>query len=1452
MMNLQAKKWTALSSFLLVNAVLPSQASMLEQLKDAPNPLKFVVLADLHIVPGNDNDRIFQQVRQQIDSEGYDYVFVAGDLTNQGNNEELDNVFAHLKQFETPYYAVPGNHETTWSESACKRINELWGNDRFLFEKDGYIFCGINTGPFMRMSDGHVKAEDLLWLDTELSKYDTKAKQVIFFSHYPMQDGLGNFPALTAVLRKHNCQISFCGHEHRFKHINSDSIPQVVCHALYSREKQLGYTSVEMDAKRARCYYHLLGHDKPVDSMYIDLGYTDALLDKQTTLPNAEKGGVMPRGWKVKKLHQESASLFTGINAADDVMVYGTSEGDVIARSITTNKELWRHHTGHSLFSTPLFYEQLVIVPTTSNSIIALDQNTGAQLWEVACETPVTGDGTIAGENLYIGAGSGVFMSLHLPTGKVNWQYDGVRDNARMQGAPAVTDKYVVFGAWDSYLYCLNIADGSLAWKWNNGREVDLIGPGNVVPVVRDNRVLIVAPDRYLTIIDLETGKTVYRTKEYKVRESLAYSDATGKAYAKTMDGELLSFTFPADELQGEVVTDLTMGYEHNPCPAFEKDGIVYSGSRGGVVSGMRASDNQFLFRFKCGNSSVLRFTEGPNGTVLANLTEGSVWQFAPGDPQFITNEGQEVFSAGLSGKHIAMWPSHGYYYDRKQDRWYWQRARCFGSVEDISIFSYVQPFIAPMMENAGAYVMMPRERDTQTNEIIIDNDKGRKSVKYSDVSRKNRKTGAGFAPAAVWADGTNPFTQGTHIAAPITQKDKPQLRYNANIEEAGDYAVYISYADVPEGVKARYVVHHAGGSDSFIVDQNKGGGLFHYLGTFAFAAGDKQPVVEISAADASLTKGVLTSDAIRLGGGMGNVAVEGVVSEMPRYTEAARYFLQYTGVPDSIYSQSGFKNDYTDDYKSRGVWVNHLIEKDIPVDGVLAFHTDAGITQDDRIIGTLAICSTKKGSLQGMMSDTMSYVMSREIQNQLVQDIRALCNEEWTQRELWDKTYYEAWTPEAPALLLELLSHQNLADMRYGLDPRFRFIVSRAIYKAMGRFVTSLHGEEFVVQPLPPHAFGMEQAGGKKLNLRWAATPDPLEESATSKSYHLYVREAGKGWQAPITVSGNQYTYELPAYGKRYDFKVTALNDGGESFDTEVLSAYLTDAQQKPALIVNAFERVAAPAFFDSGDKAGIAWWEDEGVPYQQEASFVGYQYDFDRSSPWISDDCPGWGASDVSGWGKKIAGNSFDFPMHHGKAFEAVGQSYISTSRKAFEQGEADPADYAMLDLILGEQREMPNFAKDDTTHGAIFTAPLQEAIAQFTEKDKPMLISGAYIANDLLLPDNQQARTFAKETLGIRGVSGNAAKQGAFVPAAQAPSTLTKGAYNTELSPTLYRVESPCAIAPADETAVTVYRYPENRLSAGVYGNERGKQLILGFPFESILDVETQKQMLELLLR
>ena len=75
----------------------------------------------------------------------------------------------------------------------------------------------------------------------------------------------------------------------------------------------------------------------------------------------------------------------------------------------------------------------------------------------------------------------------------------------------------------------------------------------------------------------------------------------------------------------------------------------------------------------------------------------------------------------GLSGKHIALWGSHGRYYHQTMEQWLWQRAKLWTTVEDVYTSSYTMPFLVPMLENAGAVVVQPRERDTQEVEDVVD-----------------------------------------------------------------------------------------------------------------------------------------------------------------------------------------------------------------------------------------------------------------------------------------------------------------------------------------------------------------------------------------------------------------------------------------------------------------------------------------------------------------------------------------------------------------------------------------------------------------------------------------------------------------------------------------------------------------------------------------------------------
>ena len=162
-------------------------------------------------------------------------------------------------------------------------------------------------------------------------------------------------------------------------------------------------------------------------------------------------------------------------------------------------------------------------------------------------------------------------------------------------------------------------------------------------------------------------------------------------------------------------------------------------------------------------------------------------------------------------------------------------------------------------------------------------------------------------------------------------------------------------------------------------------------------------------------------------------------VSGMPQWTEGARYWLINQGADTTIWDL--YEGDeYKDDMKCRAMWINSLEE---PIDLCLAFHTDGMDSGDDStIVGTLVIYTAKddEGSTvlrDGRDRETVNRNLADRIQTQITEDLRHIAPE-WTRRQLKEANYCESRVPVVPSLILELLSHKNMADMRYGLNPAF------------------------------------------------------------------------------------------------------------------------------------------------------------------------------------------------------------------------------------------------------------------------------------------------------------------------------------------------------------------------------------------------------------------------------
>ena len=127
-----------------------------------------------------------------------------------------------------PYYVIPGNHDTRYTESGGADYRRVFGQDRFRLLMNGYLFVGINTSPMMNGGEGHVSTQDVQWLQRQLKSHGKKNPAFII-THHPLKGGdVSNWFEVTDVARKYNVQGVLSGHYHRNLMDNYDAIPGII------------------------------------------------------------------------------------------------------------------------------------------------------------------------------------------------------------------------------------------------------------------------------------------------------------------------------------------------------------------------------------------------------------------------------------------------------------------------------------------------------------------------------------------------------------------------------------------------------------------------------------------------------------------------------------------------------------------------------------------------------------------------------------------------------------------------------------------------------------------------------------------------------------------------------------------------------------------------------------------------------------------------------------------------------------------------------------------------------------------------------------------------------------------------------------------------------------------------------------------------------------------------
>jgi len=587
-------------------------------------PFKFALITDTHVGNPNNDEDLYRTVKDINSLSDIAFVIVSGDVTEFGSYGELRTAKCLLDELDVPYYTLPGNHDSNWSESGTNDFLRVFGSETFGFEYNGYKFIGLASGPNMRMGPGQIPRENLTWFFEELENTGTETP-IIYVNHYPMDSGLNNWFEVMDAFHPYNVQLMLCGHGHSNRAMNFEGVNAAMCRSnLRAKQAFGGYNIISVEDDTISLQERVVSGET-LSPWFISSTRDRPVWDRNPPRPDFTINHDHPYVQEVWSV-QESSDMGGGMFLHHDKLVYTNTAGEIKAANADDGTISWIYETKGKIYSTPTVYNDIVWCASTDSYLYGLDVQTGKERFELKNDKAVVSSPACTGNKVMVAGGDGHCRAWDVTTGKLVWDFDSVKNFVVTR--PLVKGGMLFFGSWGNAFYALDTETGKSRWIWNNGHTNRMLSPAQVVPVATHGRIYLASPDRYMTVLDEKSGEVIWRFNdpENRVRESIGISEDGHTVYAKTMDGDLLAIdaTVPGRKIKW-ISSGEDMGYELAPTPVVEKNGVIFAPTDKGLIYAYRASDGAFLWKYRISNGLINMILPADDSGLYVSAMDGKL-----------------------------------------------------------------------------------------------------------------------------------------------------------------------------------------------------------------------------------------------------------------------------------------------------------------------------------------------------------------------------------------------------------------------------------------------------------------------------------------------------------------------------------------------------------------------------------------------------------------------------------------------------------------------------------------------------------------------------------------------------------------------------------------------------------------------------------------------------------
>ncbi len=655
--------------------------------------------------------------------------------------------------------------------------------------------------------------------------------------------------------------------------------------------------------------------------------------------------------------------------------------------------------------------------------------------------------------------------------------------------------------------------------------------------------------------------------------------------------------------------------------------------------------------------------------------------------------------SGSLSGKAVYVSQCHGWIWYDSLGHFSTQRGNVYDTVEDFHNPEAANQYLVAYLENAGAKVFTVKDRGMNTDMAVIDNDRPTSQGSYTESGSGFEDGHAGWGHQASWAYGEDPFDTGTTRRFPAD--GGAVASWVPDVPEDGWYTVYVSWdSDSENATDAHYRITHGGGVIDRSYDQTVHGSTWQYVETLWLYAGTESLEIELIG-DSSQSGRYLSADAVRVGGGMGDITRHGGTTGRPRWEEGGILNTQYQGAPTSVYDP--YSDGDGSDPSSRSRWA--AWERPSGEDAVyLSWHTNAAGTTDQAQGTSTYVYSGSSGSAVAGSED-----LAELLQDEMVTAFDLWWESDWSDRGVRSADFGElnpSNNDEMPAALIEAAFHDHYIDVEYIKHPAWRRDASRAMYRGITRYFAERDGLEPTFLPEAPVDLAIIHDAAGELELSWAAGPHGEPYGDAASSYLVQTSSDGRSWDNGTEVQGGSTVLGTRA-GNTVYVRVSAVNAGGVSFPSEVVGARRSPDGQAPVLVVSAFDRLEVSNLI----------WENAGSSLGEVVRMYLHRI------------------------------NAYDTAVAHGEAVADAGWYFDTIADERL--GDVDLEAYALVMWVAGEE----------STADETFTSSQQDRIRSFVEGGGALWASGSEILWDLDNRGDDDDQAFASEVLGASMASDDA---------------------------------------------------------------------------------------------